>query len=45
MDALVTAGGIPKVAAVSKRLGFKVDRTEVIKAWRQRAEDLMNDSG
>ena len=31
-----TATGIPKVPAVSKRAGFKVDRTEVIRVWEDR---------
>ena len=38
-----TAAGIPNVAAVSKELGYRVDRTEVSKVWRQRNEDLVND--
>ena len=31
-----TASGTPKVTAVSKRVGYKVDGTEVTKAWNAR---------
>lgn len=34
-----TANGTPKVLRVSQRLGYKVDRTEVSKAWSDRAND------
>jgi hypothetical protein len=35
-----TAAGMPKVAVVSEVVGYKVDRTEVTKAWQDRAEEL-----
>lgn len=35
-----TASGTPKVANVSARVGFKVDRNEVSKVWSERAIDL-----
>jgi hypothetical protein len=35
-----TAGGSPKVSAVSRETGFKVDMTEVRKAWQARNERL-----
>lgn len=39
-----TAGGTPKVAAVSNIAGYKVDQTEVAKAWAKRGEELENES-
>jgi hypothetical protein len=39
-----TAAGIPSVPTVSKEVGYRVDRTEVAKAWRDRSEDLANDT-
>ena len=40
-----TAGGTPKVAAVSREAGYKVDQTEVNRAWKARNEELAsNDS-
>ena len=39
-----TAAGIPSVPAVNKEVGYRVDRTEVNSAWRQRAEDLADDA-
>jgi hypothetical protein len=35
-----TAGGTPKVPAVTSEAGYKIDRTEVIRAWKQRNEEL-----
>lgn len=35
-----TAGGSPKVASVSEVVGYKIDRTEVARAWKQRNEEL-----
>jgi hypothetical protein len=35
-----TAGGTPKTAAVTSEVGYKIDRTEVIRAWKQRNEEL-----
>lgn len=41
-----TAGGTPKTSSVSDETGYKVDRTEVAKAWKQRNEELAsNDTG
>lgn len=34
-----TAAGIPNVKVVTKEVGYRVDRTEVIKAWKARAEE------
>lgn len=39
-----TAANTPKVAAVSEEVGYKVDRTEVSKAWQIRNEELANES-
>lgn len=40
-----TAGGTPKTPAVTKEVGYKVDHTEVTRAWKQRNEELAsNDS-
>ena len=39
-----TAAGMPVIKVVSAQVGYKVDRNEVTKAWRQRAEDIANDS-
>ena len=39
-----TAAGVPNVAAVGREVGYRVDRTEVVKAWRQRSEDLADDA-
>lgn len=39
-----TAGGSPKVKAVSDEVGYKVDQSEVSRAWRVRAEELANDT-
>lgn len=39
-----TAAGVPNVKSVSAAAGYKVDRSEVLKAWRQRAEDLANEA-
>lgn len=35
-----TAGGTPKVKAVTKQAGYKIDQTEVNRAWKQRNEEL-----
>lgn len=35
-----TAGGTPKTAAITSEAGYKIDRTEVITAWKQRNEEL-----
>jgi hypothetical protein len=35
-----TASNTPKVAMVSKEVGYKVDRNEVKKVWQQRNEEL-----
>lgn len=37
-----TAGGTPKVAAVSQVAGYKIDQVEVAKAWAKRNEELEN---
>lgn len=34
-----TASSSPTVVAVSREVGYRVDRIEVVAAWRQRAED------
>jgi len=39
-----TAGNSPKTPAVSKEVGYKVDYTEVTKAWQQINEDKLNDT-
>jgi hypothetical protein len=39
-----TAANTPKVSAVSAHVGYKVDRTEVSKAWQIRNEELANDA-
>jgi len=39
-----TAGGSPKVTAVSRETGFKVDQTEVRKAWQARNEELASNN-
>ena len=39
-----TAGGTPKVAAVSKAAGYKIDQVEVARAWTKRGEELENDT-
>lgn len=39
-----TASGVPNVAAVSKEVGYRVDRTEVVKAWRQRSADIADEA-
>lgn len=39
-----TAGGTPKVAAVSAQVGYKVDQVEVAKAWAAHNEDLENET-
>lgn len=39
-----TAGGTPKVTAVSRVAGYKIDQVEVARAWAQRNEDLENDA-
>ena len=35
-----TAGGTPKVASVTAETGYKIDMTEVKRAWQQRNEEL-----
>ena len=35
-----TAGGTPKTPAVTSEAGYKIDHTEVIRAWKQRNEEL-----
>ena len=39
-----TASNTPKVSAVSEEVGYKIDRTEVSKAWQIRNEELANDA-
>ena len=39
-----TAANMPKVGVVSAAVGYKVDRTEVSKAWQIRNEELANDA-
>lgn len=39
-----TAANTPKVVSVSEEVGYKVDRTEVHKAWQERNEDLANEA-
>jgi hypothetical protein len=39
-----TAANTPKVSAVSVEVGYKVDRTEVSKAWQIRNEELANEA-
>lgn len=39
-----TASGVPSVPTVTKELGYRVDRTEVARVWRQRKEDLADDA-
>ena len=39
-----TAGGTPKVAAVSRETGYKVDQTEVARIWAKYNEDKLNES-
>lgn len=34
-----TAAGVPHVKVVSKYVGYRVDKTEVVAAWKARAED------
>ena len=34
-----TAAGIPNVRAVGAEVGYKVDRTEVLSAWKARSEE------
>ena len=34
-----TAGGTPTVSAVSEEVGYRVDRTEITKAWQDRADE------
>lgn len=34
-----TAAGIPNVRAVGVEVGYKVDRTEVVAAWKARSEE------
>ena len=35
-----TAGGSPKTSAVTAEVGYKIDRNEVARAWKQRNEEL-----
>lgn len=37
-----TAGGTPKVSAVSRETSYKVDHREVTTAWADRNEELLN---
>jgi hypothetical protein len=39
-----TASNTPKVAVISAEVGYKVDRTEVSKAWQIRNEELANEA-
>jgi len=39
-----TAAGMPNIKSVSKEVDYRVDRSEVVKVWRQRAEDLANET-
>jgi hypothetical protein len=39
-----TAGNSPKTPAVSKEVGYKVDYTEVTRAWQQLNEEKVNDT-
>jgi len=39
-----TASGTPKLSQVSDAVGFKVDRTEVARAWKDRSLELADES-
>ena len=39
-----TAANTPKVSAISVEVGYKVDRTEVSKAWQIRNEEIVDEA-